>query len=161
MKVSFACMLCAVFLFLATPLRADAEELWASGLNRAAIWSQDAGRTAGAPMLLAKKKKSTKKKKPKGKDVGDGGGGVVKIDPNTASEKDLTVLPLVDKNTAHAIVEYRKSHPFKTPDDLIAVPEVGPMKYRIFKHLIHIKDTEAGNGKSEPAEGPAAESTES
>jgi hypothetical protein len=92
-----------------------------------------------APLLLAKKKKSKKKKK-KGEDedVSAGGGGV-KIDPNTAKLMELMVLPLVDEPTAQAIIAHR---PYKTADDLIKVPEVGPSKYRIFKHLIEVKQAE-------------------
>lgn len=95
-----------------------------------------------APMLLAKKK--SKKKKKKGEeDVGGGGSTGVHVDPNTATVNELKVLPLVDEATAQAIIAHR---PYKTAEDLANVSEVGPVKYRIFKHLIEIRQPEGTSG---------------
>ena len=62
---------------------------------------------------------------------------------NTASVSELKVLPLVDEATAQAIIARR---PYKAAEDLAAVPEVGPCKYRIFKHLIEVKQPEDAGG---------------
>jgi DNA uptake protein ComE-like DNA-binding protein len=106
-----------------------------------------------APMLLAKKKSSKKKKKKGDEEAASGSGGAVHIDPNTAKLSELKVLPLVDEQTAQAIIAHR---PYKTSEDLINVPEVGPSKYRIFKHLIEIKQPEeAVPGGAAPEAAPA------
>lgn len=102
-----------------------------------------------APIMLAKKKK--KKKKKKG-DEDAGGGGAVHIDPNTAKLRELMVLPLVDEPTANAIIAHR---PYKTAEDISKVPEVGPAKYRIFKHLIEVRQPEGATEGPAPAGGAA------
>lgn len=108
------------------------------------------------PMMLAKKKSAKKKKKSEDEAVG-GGSGSVHIDPNTAKLNELMVLPLVDKKVAEAIIAHR---PYKTADDLINVPEVGPNKYRIFKSLIEIKPPEGAAPEASPAAAPEAEKVE-
>jgi len=108
-------------------------------------------RTGDVPLLIAKKR-SKAKKKPAAGDTSSTAGGdntTVSIDINKATEKQLTVLPLVDKDLAKAIVTYRQEHPFKVPEDIMNVPGVGPSKYRIFKHLIKVE---------QPGEGAAGES---
>ena len=103
----------------------------------------------GAPMMLAKRR--SRKKKKEEMDFGEKSGGV-RIDPNTAKLKELMVLPLVDEPTAQAIIANR---PYATAEDLSRVPEVGPSKYRIFKHLIEIKQPENAAPEIAPA-APAA-----
>ncbi len=107
----------------------------------------------GAPMMLAKRR-SRKKKKKEEMDFGERSGGV-RIDPNTAKLKELMVLPLVDEPTAQAIIANR---PYATAEDLSRVPEVGASKYRIFKHLIEIKQPE--NAAPEIAPDAAGEKEE-
>lgn len=63
----------------------------------------------------------------------------MQIDPNTASQKCLTLLPLVDVKTAKAIIANR---PYMVPEDLIKVPGIGPRRFRVFKHLIVIAEPE-------------------
>ena len=58
-------------------------------------------------------------------------------------DRERRVLPLVDEATAQAIIARR---PYKAAEDLAAVPEVGPCKYRIFKHLIEVKQPEDAGG---------------
>lgn len=109
----------------------------------------------GAPMMLAKRR-SRKKKKKEEMDFGERSGGV-RIDPNTAKLKELMVLPLVDEPTAQAIIANR---PYATAEDLSRVPEVGPSKYRIFKHLIEIKQPENAAPEIAPDSAGAAGETE-
>ncbi|MEI6633930.1 MAG: helix-hairpin-helix domain-containing protein [Chlamydiota bacterium] len=120
----------------ASPARADVALLGDNGFSAPIIGSGSAMDTA--PMMLAKKK-SKKKKKKGDDDVAGDKSGAVRVDPNTAKLSELKVLPLVDEQTAQAIIAHR---PYKSAEDLINVPEVGPSKYRIFKHLIEIKQPE-------------------
>lgn len=56
------------------------------------------------------------------------------LDPNTAPWQQLAILPNLGQKKARAIVAYRDQYladhpgdiPFKTPDDLQAVPGIGP-----------------------------------
>jgi len=47
------------------------------------------------------------------------------IDINNASKKELTSLKGVGEKKAEAIIEYRKSHCFKSVDELINVKGIG------------------------------------
>ncbi len=47
------------------------------------------------------------------------------VDINTASVKELTTLKGIGKKKAKAIVEYRKTHCFKSIDDLTKVKSIG------------------------------------
>jgi hypothetical protein len=119
----------------AAPAQSDVALLGDHGFSAPIIGSGSA--MDPSPMMLAKKKSSKKKKK--SDDDAGGGSSAVHIDPNTAKLNELKVLPLVDEQTAQAIIAHR---PYKSAEDLINVPEVGPGKYRIFKHLIEIKQPE-------------------
>jgi len=132
----------------AAPARSDIALLGDHGFSAPIIGSGSAVDTA--PMMLAKKKSSKKKKKKSEDDATGGGSGAVHIDPNTAKLSELKVLPLVDEQTAQAIIAHR---PYKSPEDLINVPEVGPSKYRIFKHLIEIKQPEVSLSEVSTATG--------
>ncbi len=49
------------------------------------------------------------------------------INPNTASAKELELLPHIGPKTAQAIVRYRQEHgPFKSIDELDNVKRIGP-----------------------------------
>lgn len=85
------------------------------------------------PLLMAKKKK---KKKKYSSTYGGSSGATVHIDPNTATQKELMLLPLIDAATAQAIIDNR---PYKKPEDLVKVPGVGPRKFYIMKHLVEIR----------------------
>lgn len=120
----------------AAPAQSGMGALGARGFSDPIIGNGSAA--DNAPMMLAKKKSKKKKKKKDDEDAG-GGSGAVHVDPNTAKLSELMVLPLVDDKVAQAIIAHR---PYKSPEDLVNVPEVGPSKYRIFKHLIEIKQPE-------------------
>jgi hypothetical protein len=152
------CVMAGALCILAVCAAALPTEAGAAGKGLAAIGDEGFSAPSigggfaaeSAPMVLAKKKK---KKKKKGGDEGMGSGASVRIDPNTASVSELKVLPFVDEATAQAIIARR---PYKAAEDLAAVPEIGPCKYRIFKHLIEVRQPEdaggdAGNAAEEMA----------
>ncbi|HIE09936.1 MAG TPA: ComEA family DNA-binding protein [Armatimonadetes bacterium] len=54
---------------------------------------------------------------------------VLKVNVNTASERELEALPGIGPVLARRIVEHRKEQgPFKGPEDLLAVKGIGPKK---------------------------------
>ncbi|MCX6339033.1 MAG: helix-hairpin-helix domain-containing protein [Candidatus Aureabacteria bacterium] len=104
-----------------------------------------------APIILAKRKKS-KKKSVTSSDVSAGGGGTIQIDPNTAEPDKLMMLPLLDREEAEAIIEYRKTNRIDTPEEMMEIKGVQPTHYRIFKHLIVIREEEKPPAKSREEE---------
>jgi competence protein ComEA len=51
------------------------------------------------------------------------------IDPNTAGERDLALVPGLSARLARAVVEHRRLHgPFGAVDDLLAVKGIGPRR---------------------------------
>ncbi|HEY5432939.1 MAG TPA: ComEA family DNA-binding protein [Coriobacteriia bacterium] len=62
-----------------------------------------------------------------------------KIDLNTATEAQLDTLPGVGPSTAGKIVSDRtESGPFRTVDDLMRVPGIGPAKLDALKDLVTV-----------------------
>lgn len=62
-----------------------------------------------------------------------------KIDLNTASEAQLDTLPGVGPATAAKIVSDRTENgPFRTVDDLLRVPGIGPSKFDSLKDLVTV-----------------------
>jgi competence protein ComEA len=60
-----------------------------------------------------------------------------KIDLNTAGEAQLDTLPGVGPATAAKIVSDRTENgPFRTVDDLLRVPGIGPSKFEALKDLV-------------------------
>jgi hypothetical protein len=103
------------------------------------------------PIILAKRKKSSKKKKSStDEDVSGGAGGTIQIDPNTAEIEKLMMLPLLTREEAEAIIEYRKTNRIDTPEEMLEIKGIEPTKYRIFRHLIVIRE-EAGAGETKAA----------
>ncbi|MCX6355506.1 MAG: helix-hairpin-helix domain-containing protein [Candidatus Aureabacteria bacterium] len=131
---------------LGNPAGSDMTKLEESFFSRNFSGSEQG--SSDVPLLIAKKKSKGKKKAAE-VETSSPGGGTVSLDINKATEKELTVLPLVDKDLAKAIVTYRQAHPFKAPEDIMNVPGVGPAKYRIFKRLIKV---------GQPGEGAVGES---
>lgn len=118
------------------------------------------------PILLAKKSWSSAKRKKmraKGSYVSKGGGGgAIQIDPNTDELKKLMMLPLLTQEEADAIIEYRKKERIDTPEEMLEIKGIQPSHYRIYKHLIVVRE-EAGLGEAEaeaaaPQLGAAGES---
>ena len=59
-----------------------------------------------------------------------------KIDPNVASQKELESLPKIGPAMAKRIIEYRKTHTFSRPEDLLSVPGIGEKTLQLIKpHL--------------------------
>ena len=66
-------------------------------------------------------------------------GDTEKININTASSEQLAQLKGIGPNYAAKIIEYReKNGPFKTPEDLMQVPGVGPKTFEANKDLITV-----------------------
>jgi competence protein ComEA len=64
-----------------------------------------------------------------------------KINVNTASAEELAQLKGVGPKYAAKIVEYREKYgPFKTPEDLMNVPGIGPKIMESNKDLIIVED---------------------
>jgi competence protein ComEA len=62
-----------------------------------------------------------------------------KIDLNTATEAQLDTLPGVGPSTASKIVSDRTENgPFRTVDDLMRVPGIGPAKLEALKDLVTV-----------------------
>lgn len=62
-----------------------------------------------------------------------------KVDINTASAKDLQILPRIGPRTAEHIVAHRAQNvPFQAVDDLTAVKGIGPKTLADIKPLIQV-----------------------
>ncbi len=65
---------------------------------------------------------------------------VEKININTATAEEMTVLKLIGPKIAERIVEYRKSQGvFKQPEDIMNVKGIGEKAYEVNKDLIAVK----------------------
>jgi competence protein ComEA len=68
------------------------------------------------------------------------GAQTVKVNINTATAEELTVLKYVGVALAQRIVEYRKEQgAFKSPEDILKVPGVGQRVYEANKDIITVK----------------------
>ena len=63
-----------------------------------------------------------------------------KININTAIKKELVKLKRVGDKIADRIIEYRKAHPFESPEDIMKVKGVGQKVFDANKDLIIVKD---------------------
>jgi competence protein ComEA len=73
---------------------------------------------------------------PTGGDAGQVEGGPVNL--NTASPAELEALPGIGPATASAIVEARGRRAFRTVDDLLDVPGIGPAKLGQLRDLVTV-----------------------
>lgn len=147
--VAFALVLCGVL--WANGMEGVQRNPVTPGLCKAPLQGELTWGASGmdqAPLLLAKKKK--KKKKSAGAGESSGGGGTISLDLNKATEKEFTILPLVDKEKAQAIVKYREQQPFKTTEEITNVPGITPCMYRIFKHLIKVEEQKPADEEAAP-----------
>jgi competence protein ComEA len=63
-----------------------------------------------------------------------------KVNINTATAEELTVLKYVGEALSQRIVEYRKEHgAFESPEDIVKVPGVGQRVYDANKDIITVK----------------------
>ena len=64
-----------------------------------------------------------------------------KVNINTASAEQLTVLKNVGPKTAQAIIDYREANNgFTTPEDITKVKGVGEKTFQANKDMIVVKD---------------------
>lgn len=56
----------------------------------------------------------------------------------TASEEELMRLPGIGPSKAHAIVELRKTHPFKKTDDIVRVKGIGRKTFQRLKPYLSV-----------------------
>jgi competence ComEA-like helix-hairpin-helix protein len=73
------------------------------------------------------------------KPSGSGGGKKLPsspVDLNTASKEELMKLPGVGEKTAMAIVEARRRHPFRRPEDIMEVKGIGRKKFENMRPYI-------------------------
>jgi competence protein ComEA len=64
----------------------------------------------------------------------------VKVNINTATAEELTVLKYVGEALSQRIVEYREEQgAFKSPEDIVKVPGVGQRVYDANKDIITVK----------------------
>ena len=61
------------------------------------------------------------------------------ININSASKVELMKLPGVGEATAMKIIEFRKSSPFKKPEDIMKVKGIGIKKFEKMKQYIITK----------------------
>jgi len=63
-----------------------------------------------------------------------------KVNINTATAEELTVLKHVGEALSQRIVEYREEYgAFKSPEDIVKVPGVGQRVYEANKDIITVK----------------------
>jgi len=64
-----------------------------------------------------------------------------KVNINTASAEELTVLKNVGPKTAQAIIVYREANKgFKTPEEITQIKGVGEKTFQANKDMIVVKD---------------------
>jgi len=64
----------------------------------------------------------------------------VKVNINTATAEELTVLKYVGEALSQRIVEYREEQgAFESPEDIVKVPGVGQRVYEANKDIITVK----------------------
>lgn len=72
------------------------------------------------------------------------------LDVNSAGEAELAVLPGIGPALARRIVDHRAERgPFRTADDLLAVPGLGPITLQRVRP--HLRPPAAGPAPPEPA----------
>lgn len=77
------------------------------------------------------------------------------VDVNSASWTELAQVPEVGETLAQRIVEHRKAHgPFKSLDDLTAVPGIGPRTLELMRPAL--KEIPATSAAANQGSKPAA-----
>ncbi|HEY8515267.1 MAG TPA: ComEA family DNA-binding protein [Candidatus Binatia bacterium] len=67
-----------------------------------------------------------------------------RIDINSASAEELATLPGVGPAKAEAIIAYRETAPFKSPEELVEVKGIGEKLYAQLKDKITVGDPAGG-----------------
>ena len=63
-----------------------------------------------------------------------------KVNINTADKAQLVTLKHVGDKIADRIIEYRKAHPFKVPEDIMKVKGIGQKVFAANKDRIIVKN---------------------
>ena len=63
-----------------------------------------------------------------------------KVNINTAGKAQLVTLKNVGDKIADRIIEYRKAHPFKAPEDIMKVKGIGQKVFDVNKDRIIVKN---------------------
>jgi competence protein ComEA len=63
-----------------------------------------------------------------------------KVNINTAEKQELTTLKYIGEAMADRIIEFRKNHPFQTPEDIMKVKGVGKEIFEKNKDRIIVRD---------------------
>lgn len=74
----------------------------------------------------------------------------LRVDPNVASRAELMSLPRVGPALADAIIAYRTERggaAFRTADDLLAVPRIGPQTVALLREFLRFPDDPAAAGR--------------
>lgn len=66
--------------------------------------------------------------------------GAVKVNINTAEKQELTTLKKVGDALAERIIEFRKDHPFQTPEDIMKIKGIGEEIFESNKDRIIVKE---------------------
>jgi competence protein ComEA len=66
--------------------------------------------------------------------------GAGKVNINTAEKQELTTLKKVGDALAQRIIEFRKTHPFLIPEDIMKVKGIGEEIFETNKDRIIVKD---------------------
>ena len=66
--------------------------------------------------------------------------GAGKVNINTDSKEELMTLHNIGDVVAERIIEYRKAHPFQTPEDIMKVKGVGDKTFEANKDRIIVKN---------------------
>lgn len=62
--------------------------------------------------------------------------GKMHISLNSASERELALLPGVGAATARRIVKFRREHRFQVIEDIMKIPGIGPAKFERIKEFL-------------------------
>jgi competence protein ComEA len=76
----------------------------------------------------------------------------VRLDPNVASEVELQLLRGIGPERARAIVERRRSRPFRGVGDLMAVPGIGPRTLAWIRDDVRVEAVDAGKDPRDAVE---------
>lgn len=80
----------------------------------------------------------------------------LRLDPNTASVEELSLLPRIGPQLAQNIVAYRVAAAwqpaFRTADDLDAVPRIGPVTVESLRP--HLRFADGSSPPAKPRESP-------
>ncbi len=62
-----------------------------------------------------------------------------KVNLQTAAKSELMRLPGIGEKTAENIIEYRKTHTFKKPADIMDIKGIGEKKFEKMREFIEVK----------------------